>query len=188
MKWSELGKIPNILSLSRPLFFFPLTALTLLWLRWDFAAAILYILGAATDFLDGRLARINGQVTITGKLIDPICDKLFFDLVPLFFYSQLSQFLQHLFLFIYLPLELLLMLGGLYSWFIPSQKIFLVGANQGGKCKTASIIVFTVLVFISELITPVSEKYLIAMLSSATGFALTSFLGHINKERIGEAI
>ena len=72
------------------------------------------------------------------------------------------------------------MFGGLYAWFVPSQNIFSVGANNGGKWKTASIIVFTVLLFINELITPVSEKYLIAMLSAAVGFAFMSFVGHIN--------
>lgn len=188
MKLNELGNFSNILSLSRPLLFLPLLALTILWLQWMFVGVIIYIIGAITDLLDGWLARKRGQVTITGKLLDPLADKLFFDLVPLFFYSVLSQFLQTLFIFVYLPLECLLMLGGLYSWIVPSQNIFLVGANQGGKWKTASIVVFASILFISELITPVSEKYLIAVLSSATGFAFMSFVGHINKEKLREAI
>lgn len=180
MKIGEFLNLPNILSFSRPLFFFPLIALTILWLNWMFAGVILFFFGMITDFLDGWLARRNGQVTVTGKLLDPLCDKLFFDLVPFFFYLALSQFLQYLFLFIYLPLEFFLMLGGLYSWFVPSQNIFLVGASQGGKWKTTFIAIFTTLLFINELIVPISEKYLIAVLGSVIGFALMSFTSHIN--------
>ena len=188
MKWRELSKLPNILSLSRPLFFFPLMALTILELNWVFIGAVLYIIGAITDLLDGWLARKWNQVTITGKLLDPMCDKLFFDLLPFFFYHRLSDFLHYLFIVAYLPLECFLLLGGLYTWLSPSQNIFLVGANQGGKWKTATIAVFTIILFANELGITVSEKFLIAILSSATGFALMSFAGHINKEKLKAAI
>lgn len=182
MKWNELKKFPNVLSLSRPLLFLPLTALAVSGLQWIFAGAVVYAIGAATDSVDGWLARKQGQVTVTGKLIDPLADKLFFDLVPFLFYPLLSPFLRCLFVFIYLPLEFLLLFGGLYALLVPSQNLFLVGANQGGKWKTAGVVVFTVLLFSNELAMPVSENYLIATLSSATGFALMSFVGHINKE------
>ncbi|MDO8574806.1 MAG: CDP-alcohol phosphatidyltransferase family protein [bacterium] len=180
MKWSEFRNLPNILSISRPLFFLPLTALVVLQLQWMFAGAVIFMIGVATDSLDGWLARKQGQVTITGKLLDPLTDKLFFDPSPLFFYSSLSPFLQNLFVFVYLPLELILMFGGLYAWFAPSQNIFSVGANNGGKWKTGSIVVFTILLFVNESVVTVSEKYLITTLSSATGFALMSLAGHIN--------
>lgn len=42
--------------------------------RW--IAAILFIVAASTDKLDGYLARRYNQVTELGKLIDPIADKL----------------------------------------------------------------------------------------------------------------
>ncbi|MDK7090502.1 CDP-alcohol phosphatidyltransferase family protein, partial [Escherichia coli] len=38
--------------------------------------AILFIVAASTDKLDGYLARRYNQVTELGKLIDPIADKL----------------------------------------------------------------------------------------------------------------
>jgi len=80
----------------------------------------------------------------------------------------------------YIPLECLLFFGGLYTWLVPSQSIFIVGANQGGKWKTASVIIFTILLFVNDSVVSVSEEYLIAILSSATGFALMSFVKHIN--------
>ena len=187
MKWSELRNLSNILSLSRPLLFLPLIALTVLWFNWIFIGAVLYLFGAATDVLDGRFARKRNEVTVTGKLLDPIADKLFFDLTPFFFYPALSPFLWNLFAFAYIPLECLLFLGGFYAWLAPSQNIFSVGSNQGGKWKTATITVFTVLLFANELAIPVSEKLLIAVLSYAAAFALMSFAGHI-KEYLKSAV
>lgn len=42
---------------------------------WRWAAAGVFVLAAATDRLDGWLARRLGQVTDWGKLVDPIADK-----------------------------------------------------------------------------------------------------------------
>ncbi len=40
------------------------------------AAAAVFLIAAATDFLDGYLARRRSQVTRLGRLLDPIADKL----------------------------------------------------------------------------------------------------------------
>ncbi|MBP9989256.1 MAG: CDP-diacylglycerol--glycerol-3-phosphate 3-phosphatidyltransferase [Ruminococcus sp.] len=39
-------------------------------------AAIIFIIGAITDAIDGNLARKNNMVTNFGKLLDPIADKM----------------------------------------------------------------------------------------------------------------
>lgn len=53
-----------------------------LWLLWDgtpkanFWAAMLYIATALTDLIDGYLARRWGQISVLGKFLDPLADKL----------------------------------------------------------------------------------------------------------------
>jgi CDP-diacylglycerol---glycerol-3-phosphate 3-phosphatidyltransferase len=77
--------LPNLLTLLR-IFFVPLLVAALLAgdLGWSsvpgasgelFALAV-FLAAAATDLLDGYLARRWGQVTTVGTLLDPIADKL----------------------------------------------------------------------------------------------------------------
>lgn len=40
-------------------------------------ASILFLIGILTDYLDGHLARKNGQVTVLGTFLDTIADKMF---------------------------------------------------------------------------------------------------------------
>ena len=43
---------------------------------WLFSAAILFIIAAVTDALDGHLARKWGVVSVFGRVMDPFADKL----------------------------------------------------------------------------------------------------------------
>src|ERR1700722_18923591 len=45
-----------------------------LWLRW--VALAVFITAGVTDFLDGYLARMWGQQSSLGRMLDPIADKL----------------------------------------------------------------------------------------------------------------
>lgn len=79
--------LPNILTLLR-IFFVPLLVATLLaedfgvsWLRLvpvsrELFALSIFLTAAATDLMDGYLARRWKQVTTVGTLLDPIADKL----------------------------------------------------------------------------------------------------------------
>ena len=78
---------PNLLTLLR-IFFVPLLVAALLgedfsasWmgefrLSRDTFALLIFLAAAATDLLDGYLARRWGQITTVGTLLDPIADKL----------------------------------------------------------------------------------------------------------------
>src|ERR687893_37279 len=65
--------VPNALSLSR-IFMVPVVV-TLLLARADGLAAAFFVLAAATDFLDGRLARRAGPTRL-GRILDPVADRL----------------------------------------------------------------------------------------------------------------
>lgn len=65
--------VPNALSLSR-LFMVPVVV-ALLLARADGLAAVFFVLAAATDFLDGRLARRAGPTRL-GRILDPVADRL----------------------------------------------------------------------------------------------------------------
>lgn len=45
-----------------------------LWLRW--LALVIFIAAGVTDFFDGYLARMWGQQSSLGRMLDPIADKL----------------------------------------------------------------------------------------------------------------
>src|SRR5262245_63848087 len=79
--WRSVGQeslnLPNFITLVRilliPVFvllFFTPTA------DRSLSAAVVFVVAAITDLLDGYIARRTGQVTKLGKLLDPVADKL----------------------------------------------------------------------------------------------------------------
>ena len=72
-----IKKIPNILTVGRILIvpFFVL-AFYLPGFYGDLTALILFIVASFTDFLDGMLARLLGEESKLGELLDPIADKI----------------------------------------------------------------------------------------------------------------
>lgn len=79
--WRDIGaesiNVPNVLTLARILL---IPVFIILFVHptpsQSLAAAIVFVVAAVTDMLDGYIARRTGQVTKLGKLLDPIADKL----------------------------------------------------------------------------------------------------------------
>ena len=69
--------LPNILTLSRILMIPVFVLLFYLPFNWHFlVSAMVFALAAATDWLDGYLARRWNQATPFGAFLDPVADKL----------------------------------------------------------------------------------------------------------------
>jgi cardiolipin synthase len=72
-----IKKIPNILTIGRIIIvpFFVL-AFYLPGFYGDLTAFALFVIASFTDFLDGMLARMMGEESKLGELLDPIADKI----------------------------------------------------------------------------------------------------------------
>ena len=66
--------LPNKLTMGR-IFAIPVFIVVYL-MDYRYAAAVIFILAALTDMLDGKIARKHNLVTNFGKLMDPLADKL----------------------------------------------------------------------------------------------------------------
>jgi CDP-diacylglycerol--glycerol-3-phosphate 3-phosphatidyltransferase len=97
----------------------------------SFIAMVLYLLASVTDFLDGYLARKRGQVSILGKFLDPLADKLIVmaALVVLVDVDRLGAWL------VVVLLARELAITGLRS--IAASEGIVIPAGQEGKYKTA---------------------------------------------------
>lgn len=97
----------------------------------SFLASLLYLVSAAGDALDGYLARSRGQVSVLGKFLDPLADKLIVTAV-LIFMVALGRVPA------WLVVALIardLAITGLRS--IASAEGIVIAASDGGKIKTA---------------------------------------------------
>ncbi len=76
--WPELGRfwtVPNGLSMVRVVLVLPVVYLILTdgRLLWQLALVVLIV---ATDYFDGRIARWSKTVSVWGKVLDPLADKI----------------------------------------------------------------------------------------------------------------
>ncbi len=79
--WRAVGQeslnLPNFITLFRILLI-PVFIMLFITPTEDrsLSAAVIFVVAAVTDLLDGYVARRTGQITRLGKLLDPIADKL----------------------------------------------------------------------------------------------------------------
>jgi cardiolipin synthase (CMP-forming) len=76
VKGERVLTVPNVLTLGR-LLAIPVV-LILLLAEEDVSAAVVFVLAAVTDYLDGRLARRRGGAATSyiGTILDPVADRL----------------------------------------------------------------------------------------------------------------
>jgi len=107
-----------------------------------FAAAFVFAVGAATDAFDGRLARKRNQITVVGKLLDPLADKMLTTAALLaFMYLDLCN--------IWIVMIVLTREFAVTSVrLVASSQGVIIPANIWGKVKTASQMTFTVTIML----------------------------------------
>ena len=128
----EITDLPNLVTLTR----IALIPLVLVWIdnyspRLSALACAIFLVAALSDALDGYLARRMGMVTVVGKFLDPLADKLIVlsTLVMLVANSRAPAWL----VIVLMARELAV--TGLRA--IASQEGFVIAAGAGGKAKTA---------------------------------------------------
>jgi len=129
---SQLTNLPNLVTMGRVLFvpgvlyymdnYSPVRSLV---------AAILYLIASLGDGIDGYLARSRGQVSVLGKFLDPVADKLMVTSVMVFMVA-LGRVPAWL---VVVLIARDLAITGLRS--IASSEGIVIAASRGGKIKTA---------------------------------------------------
>ncbi len=128
----EITDIPNLITLARiALIPFILISIDNYSPRLSALSALIFAFAAATDYLDGYLARRLGLVTVVGKFLDPLADKLIVlsTLVMLVANGRAPAWL------VIVLMSRELAITGLRA--IASQEGFVIAAGAGGKTKTA---------------------------------------------------
>ena len=128
----ELTDLPNLITLAR----IALIPFVLVWIdnfsrTLSALAALIFVIAAATDALDGYLARRLGLVTVLGKFLDPLADKLIVHatLIMLVANGRAPAWL------VIILVSRDLAITGLRA--IASQQGLVIAAGRGGKTKTA---------------------------------------------------
>lgn len=128
----EITDLPNLITLAR----IAMIPLVLVWVdnyspRYSALACLVFLIAALSDALDGYLARRLGLVTVVGKFLDPLADKLIVlsTLVMLVARDRAPAWL----VIVLMARELAV--TGLRA--IASSEGFVIAAGRGGKTKTA---------------------------------------------------
>ena len=153
MNLKLLGKnvIPTALSCLRILLspFFFLTFNSIRWL-----SIIIFAIAAATDFLDGYLARRFHCTSSFGEMIDPLADKIFLNTAGITMYFELNN-APYSFLCIVLFLlvrDLLLIIGAIYA--IVRKKSIQISPIFISKICTTYILLLYIIIMIFNFSIP----------------------------------
>lgn len=143
-----------------------------------YAALIVYLGAAATDQLDGYLARKNNQVTTFGKLMDPLADKLLVLAALVCFAEAGVPYITSWVIVIILAREFIV--SGVRMLAMGENNV--IAASIWGKAKTVSQFILTVAVMVFEAIViylPVLEPVtnIIICIMTVVAVMLTIFSG-----------
>ena len=173
-----LLNIPNVLTVAR-LFMVPIFGYLVLAIEQtdsvQWASAIVFLIAALTDLVDGVWARRYGLVTNFGKIADPIADKALIGtaLIALSIQGEIAWWVTGIIIFREVAITLM------RFWVI---KHGVIPASRGGKVKTVSQII-AIVAFLIPLNSWVDA---VAQMSLGVTLALTITTGidYIIKARV----
>jgi CDP-diacylglycerol--glycerol-3-phosphate 3-phosphatidyltransferase len=130
--WEDARNIPNLLTFLRILM---IPAVLVFLERASpkdcFWAAVIYSLAAITDMLDGWLARRQGLVSVLGKFLDPLADKLIVAAVLVWLVSMGRIPAWTVVVLLSREITITALRG------VASSEGLIISAGPGGKLKTA---------------------------------------------------
>lgn len=134
---------PNKLTVARMIITPVFLAVVLMSFPHKFiVSAFVFIIASLSDFIDGRLARKNNQITVFGKLLDPVADKMLTT-------AAMLAFMQMGLCSVWVVMVVLTREFAITSVrLIASAQGVVIAANIWGKIKTACQMSFTVLILI----------------------------------------
>lgn len=143
INFNEIKTKSNFLSLVRLFLAIPFWILLDNFQDYNFRilTALLCIIAAATDSLDGYLARKYNEITELGKIIDPLADKVVVGVIifKLFVIGEISPY----YLILILGRDIIIFLGGIFV----SRKIGRVlPSNVLGKITVSNIGIIILLI------------------------------------------
>lgn len=171
----ERGKIltlPNSISLSRLLL-----ALAFVFTGGTWQRVLLVVAAAATDFLDGWMARRGNSSTVAGALIDPFADRVFvLAAVSSYLVEDRITSVQY---FIFLARDIATAVGFVVARFIPGLSASAFQARVLGKTVTGFQIAF----LLAVLLTPRLTQPLVLLIAALSAVSIVDYTAALERAR-----
>lgn len=172
MERGKIFTVPNSISLSRLLL-----ALAFIVIGGTWQRLVLILAAAATDFLDGWMARRGNSSTLAGALIDPFADRVFV-------LSAISSYLvdgsittgQY---FMFLSRDIATAIGFIVARFIPGLTASAFQARLLGKTVTA----LQLALLLAVLLRPQLVQPLILVIAALSAVSIVDYTLALERSR-----
>lgn len=172
MERGKIFTVPNSISLSRLLLAAAFVVITGPWQR-----LILILSAAATDFLDGFMARRGNSSTVAGALIDPFADRVFVLAAVASYLAEGSITTAQFFLF--LSRDIATAVGFVVARFIPGLSASSFKARTLGKTVTG----FQLALLLCVLLAPRLVQPLILIIAALSAVSIVDYTLALERAR-----
>jgi cardiolipin synthase (CMP-forming) len=143
------------------------------------AALVFFFIAGISDFFDGYIARLKGEETRLGAVLDPIADKfLLISATTILFFQQQTTVIPLWFLLLIVAKESIQIIGGIFLWYHAGMHAML-RPTLLSKWTTVSLLVFITCALISLFFNTLFPEFLTFLLILNTILLGGSFLLYI---------